>query len=100
MVGPKRRDLGREEVRLGILRSASCFPFQGLQEGLLNRVLGILPIVQDVLSNSEELAIVSPHELLESRYVSLLAGMNKLQVITCNCAHCELCQGCSHIRLR
>src|SRR6266852_3525623 len=33
MVGPKRRDLGREEVRLGILRSASCFPFQGLQEG-------------------------------------------------------------------
>jgi hypothetical protein len=48
-------------------------------EALLNRVLGIFPIVGDVLSNSGEIAIVTPCELLESRYISILSGMDKLQ---------------------
>jgi hypothetical protein len=40
---------------------------EGFHEAILNRVLGILPIVGDVLSNSEEFAIVSSYELLEGR---------------------------------
>ena len=48
-------------------------------EALLNGVLGIFPIVGDVLSNSGEIAIVTPCELLESRYISILSGMDKLQ---------------------
>jgi hypothetical protein len=56
--------------------------------------------MRDVLSDSEEFAIVSPYELLECRYIPILAGMNKLQVIACRYAHCELCRRCSHIRSR
>ncbi len=71
---------------------------EGLQESLLNRVLGIFPIMCDVLSNSEEFAIVSPYELLESRYISILGGMGKVQVIACHWPHRELCRVRSHIR--
>ena len=66
-------------------------------EALLNRVLGILPIVSDVLSNSEEIAIVPPYELLESRYISILSGMDTLQILACHCRPCEFCPDCSHI---
>jgi hypothetical protein len=51
-----------------------------------------------VLSDSEEFAIVSLYELLESSNVPILAGMDKIQVIVCCCPHCELCQVCGHIR--
>jgi hypothetical protein len=54
-------------------------------ETLLNRVLGIFPIVGDVLSNSEEIVIVPPYELLESRYISILTGMDKLRLVACHC---------------
>jgi len=67
-------------------------------EALLNRVLGILPIVSDVLSNSEEIAIVPPYELLESRYISILGGMDKVEIIVCHCSPCEFCGVVSHIQ--
>ena len=51
----------------------------------------------DVLSNSEKIAIVPPYELLESRYISILSGMDKLQIVACHCRSCEFCRICSHI---
>src|SRR6266704_4914205 len=48
--------------------------------------------MRDMLSNSEEFAIVSPYELLESRYISILGGMGKVQVIACHWPHRELCR--------
>ena len=57
---------------------------EGLQEGLLNHVFGIFPIVRDVLGNSEEFAIVSLYELLESSNIPILAGMDKIQLIACH----------------
>jgi hypothetical protein len=51
---------------------------EGLQKGLLNRVLGILRVVRDALSDSEKFAIVSLYELLESSNISILAGMDKI----------------------
>ena len=70
---------------------------QGLHEALLNRVLGIFPIVGDVVSNSQEFAIVSPYELPKSRYVSILRGMDKVQIVACHSRPCESCRVCSHI---
>src|SRR3984893_19477878 len=69
---------------------------KGLQEALLNHILGILPVARDVFSNSEEFAIVSPYELLESRDISILGGLDKIQVVACQCSPCEFCRG-SHI---
>ncbi len=37
------------------------------------------------------------YELLESSYITILAGMDKIQVIVCHCSHCELCRVWSHI---
>jgi hypothetical protein len=70
---------------------------EGLQKGLLNRVLGIFSVMGDALSNSEEFAIVSPYELLESRYVSILSGMDKVEIVACHCSPCEFCREGSHI---
>ena len=56
-----------------------------LQEGFLNRVLGVFPVMRDALSDSEKFAIVSLYELLESSNVPVLAGMDKIQVIVCHC---------------
>jgi hypothetical protein len=79
-------------------RESSRKSLEGLQEGLLNRVLGVFPIVRDVFSNSEEFAIVSLYELLESRYISILSGMDEIQIIGSQRLPCELCQVCRHIR--
>jgi len=49
---------------------------EGLQEGLLNRVFGIFPVMRDVLGESEQFAIVSLYELLESSDIPILAGMD------------------------
>jgi len=68
-----------------------------LHEALLNRVLGIFPIVGDVSSNSDEIAIVSPYELLESRYISILSGVDTLQIVACHSRPCEFCRVCSRI---
>ena len=64
---------------------------EGFQRGLLNRVLGIFGVMRDVVGDSEKFAIVSLYELLESSYIPILAGMDKIQVIAChlpptNCA--------------
>jgi len=70
---------------------------EGLQKGLLNRVLGIFGVMRDVVGDSEKFAIVSLYELLESGYIPIFAGIDKIQVIVCHCPHCELCRVCSHI---
>ncbi len=51
------------------------------KKGLLNRVLGILPVMCDLLGDSEEFAIVSIYESLESGNIPILAGMDEIQVI-------------------
>jgi hypothetical protein len=61
---------------------------EGLHEALLNGVLGILPIVGDVLSNSEEFAIVPPYESLEGKYVSTPNGMDKGEIVACDAGPC------------
>jgi hypothetical protein len=50
---------------------------KGFQEGLLNYVLGVFPVVHKVLSDSKELAVVSLHKFLKGRDVSTLAGMDQ-----------------------
>jgi len=64
---------------------------ESLQEGLLNHVFGIFPIMRDVLGNAKEFAIVSLYQLLKSSNITILAGMDKLQIIAGCCAHRELC---------
>jgi hypothetical protein len=53
--------------------------------------------MRDALSDSEKFAIVSLYELLESGNISILAGMDKIQVVACRFPHCELCRVCGHI---
>jgi hypothetical protein len=69
---------------------------EGLQKGLLNRILGVFAVVCDVLRYTEELAIVSSHELLEGRYISIFGGMDKIKVMTCACHCSELGRVCVH----
>ena len=47
--------------------------------------------MRDVLGDSEEFAIVSLYELLESGNVPIFARMDKIQVVVCHSRHCELC---------
>jgi hypothetical protein len=63
----------------------------GLQEGFLNHVLGIFPVMRDTVSDSEKFAIVSLHELLKSGNIPILARLDKIQVIICLCSCAELC---------
>jgi len=65
---------------------------EGLQKGLLNRVLGIFGVMRDVVGDSEKFAIVSLYELLEGSDITILTGMDKIQVIVCHCPLCELCR--------
>jgi hypothetical protein len=55
--------------------------------------------MDDVLGDSEEFAIVSSYELLESSNIPIFAGMDKdkIKVIACHWPHCELCRVCRHI---
>ena len=62
-------------MRISHVENLRIFPefaqvLEGLQEGLLNRVLGIFPIMRDVFSNSKEFAIVSLYELLRKQHTS------------------------------
>jgi hypothetical protein len=64
---------------------------EGLKKGFLNRVLGILPVVRDVLRDSEEFAIVALHEFLESGNIPFLLAWTRSRsslatVLTANCA--------------
>ena len=77
-------------MRITHVENCEVFPevahvLEGLQEGLLDRILGVFAIVRDVFSNSQEFAIVSLHELFESRYISDLSGMDEIQIIPDNC---------------
>jgi hypothetical protein len=60
-------------------------------------VVGVSRVVGDVVSNSQEFAIVSPYELPKSRYVSILRGIDKVQIVACHSRPCESCLVCSHI---
>ena len=71
----------------------------GLQECILDRILGVFTIMRDVLSNAEKLAIVSCYQLLKCRYITTLSGVDKLQIIARCCLPYELCAACSHIGL-
>jgi len=62
-----------------------------LQEGLLNRVLRIFTVMRNALSDSEEYAVVSLHQLLESGHIAMLARLDKTEVIICLCSCSELC---------
>jgi hypothetical protein len=53
------------------------------QEGLLNYILGVLPVVREVLSDSKEFAVVSLYKFLKGSEISTLAGMDQGQVIRC-----------------
>jgi hypothetical protein len=64
---------GRELGILSELRQV----LEGLKKGLLDHILGILCVMRYALSDSEELAIISLYELLESRHVAILGGMDK-----------------------
>jgi len=65
---------------------------EGLQEGLLNRVLSVFAIMCDVFGYSEEFTVVSLHEFLESRYISILSGADEIEIIPCPSLSCELCR--------
>src|ERR1700731_4236568 len=52
------------------------------------------------LSDSEKSAIVSLYELLESRNIPILAGVDKIQIIVCRKLHFELfCVGCHIVQV-
>jgi hypothetical protein len=50
---------------------------KGFQEGFLNYVFGVFPVVSKVLSDSKEFAVVSLHRFLKGRDISTLAGMDQ-----------------------
>src|SRR5450755_325978 len=54
---------------------------EGFQEGLLNGIFGIFPIMCDALCNAKECAIVPPYELLESGYISVACRVDEIEVI-------------------
>jgi hypothetical protein len=55
--------------------------------------------MRDALSDAEKFAIISRYESFESGNISVLAGMDKIQIIAGHCCHCEFCGGHSHIHL-
>jgi hypothetical protein len=71
---------------------------EGLQKGFLDHVLGIFRVTSDTLGNSEEFAIVSLYQLLESSYIPVLAGSDKVQIAS-HTPRFELCHLSRHIRL-
>jgi hypothetical protein len=82
---------------LGIFSEISKI-LERLQEGFLDRVFGVLAVTRDGLRDSEKSAAVSLHELLEGSDITLLARVDKLQIVAYGLPRCELCRACSHIR--
>ncbi len=70
----------------------------GLQECLLDGVFRIFPVVNYVLGDSEQFAIVAFYELLEGRNIPILAGMDKIEVIASHRPDRELYRVRIHIR--
>jgi hypothetical protein len=64
---------------------------EGLKKGLLNCVLGIFPVMRNILRDSEEFAIVALHEFLESGNIPIPASLDKIEIIICLCSHSGLC---------
>jgi len=50
---------------------------KGFQEGLLNYVLGVFPVVREMLRDSKEFAVVSLYQFLKRSNISILAGMDQ-----------------------
>ncbi len=69
----------------------------GLQESFLNRVLRVLPVMRNALSDAEKLAVLSLHQLSEGGGIPILAGMDQIHVAACFPRCFELCQACCHI---
>jgi len=84
---------------LGLL-SEFAQVLKSLQESFLDCILGIFSVMRNALSDSVKFAIVSLYELLEGRNISILAGVDKMQVVACHFHRCELCRGFSHIRVQ
>jgi len=82
---------------LGIFSEVSKI-LERLQEGFLDRVFGVFPVTRDSLRDSEKSAAVSLYELLEGSDITLLARVDKLQIVAYRFPRCELCRACSHIR--
>jgi hypothetical protein len=55
-----------------------------------------LTVLGDVLPFPEHQSS-EPYELVESRYISTLDGMDKVQIVVCHCGPCEFCRVCGHI---
>jgi hypothetical protein len=53
--------------------------------------------MRDSLSDSKKFAVASLYRSLKSSNISILIGLDKVQVIACRCPHCELSGVCSHI---
>jgi hypothetical protein len=70
---------------------------EGFQEGFLNGILRIFPVMGDALGNAEELTMVALYELFESGNIPILAGMDKIKVIVCHFPDVELCCVYRHI---
>jgi hypothetical protein len=47
------------------------------EEGLLHYVLGVFPVVHEVLRDSKEFAVVSFYKFLKGADISTLAGMDQ-----------------------
>ena len=75
---------------MGIFSDVSKI-LERFQEGFLDRVFGVLPVMRDILRDSEKSAAVSLYELLEGRDIALLARVDKLQIGVYRFPHYELC---------
>ena len=64
---------------------------KSFQEGLLNYVFGVFPVVREVLGDAKEFAVVSLYKFLKGSDISPLAGMDQVQVVACRFGYRELC---------
>jgi hypothetical protein len=70
---------------------------QGLHEAFLDRVLGFFPIVGDVVSNSQEFAIVSPSSCSKADTSPFCVAWTRFRSSPAHGRPCESCRVCSHI---
>jgi hypothetical protein len=66
--------------KLGILPE-SAQVLKGFQEGVLHHVLGVFPVVCQVVSDAKEFAVVPVYQFRKGSDISILAGMDQGKVI-------------------
>jgi hypothetical protein len=49
---------------------------KGVQDGFLNHVLGVFPVVREMVNNSKELPVVSLYEFIKGSDISTFTGMD------------------------